>query len=65
MKITVEDFLLKVDDSFADVKLYNHVTGREMFRGSSEDAIKNYAESEVIGFGTDLYNYLCVDIEVI
>ena len=65
MRITVGDLLLLQDDSFGNVEIHDRKTKEEIFCGSSEDAIKFYSDYEVLSFGTNFYENLCIDIETV
>lgn len=61
MGTTVGDLLSLQDDSFGRVRIYN---GMEIFSGSVEKAIELYSNYNVMSFGTNWYEDLCIYVEI-
>ena len=61
MGMTVGDLLSLQDDSFVAVRLYNKM---EIFVGSVEKAMELYSKYNVVSFGTNWYEDLCIAVEI-
>ena len=61
MGTTVGDLLSLQDDSFVAVRIYNRM---EIFVGSIEKAMELYSKYNVVSFGTNWYEDLCIYVEV-
>lgn len=61
MGTTVGDLLSLQDDSFVAVRIYNKM---EIFVGSVEKAIELYSKYNVVSFGTNWYEDLCIVVEI-
>lgn len=61
MGTTVGDLLSLQDDSFVAVRIYNKM---EIFVGSVEKAIELYSKYNVVRFGTNWYEDLCIAVEI-
>lgn len=61
MGTTVGDLLSLQDDSFVAVRIYNKM---EIFVGSVEKAMELYSKYNVVSFGTNWYEDLCIYVEI-
>ncbi len=61
MGMTVGDLLSLQDDSFVAVRIYNKM---EIFVGSVEKAMELYSKYNVVSFGTNWYEDLCIAVEI-
>lgn len=61
MGTTVGDLLSLQDDSFVAVRIYNKM---EIFVGSVEKAMELYSKYNVVSFGTNWYEDLCIHVEI-
>ena len=61
MGTTVGDLLSLQDDSFVSVRIYNKM---EIFVGSVEKAMELYSKYNVVSFGTNWYEDLCIAVEI-
>ena len=60
MGTTVGDLLSLQNGSFGTVKIYNR---KEIFSGSVKKAIELYSKYNVVSFGTNWYEDLCIYVE--
>ena len=61
MGTIVGDLLSLQDDSFGRVRIYNKM---EIFVGSVEKAMELYSKYNVVSFGTNWYEDLCIYVEI-
>ena len=61
MGTTVGDLLSLQNGSFGTVKIYNR---KEIFSGSVKKAMELYSKYNVVSFGTNWYEDLCIYVEI-